>query len=178
MGKSISSGDFNDLHNYNKYLIHKDTIPNIPVDSLGKLIVEKYSLGYTQLYFPDNHNAIYYRRYYNTPSINPEFSNWENILIDYNSRNLITNGYIIFKNNLIIQWGHCFQFLQDQSLYTELFPITTTDTFIVLLTDWNNSDKSCLTAMTNNSFSYQSFVNFSPSKLQVRPVIWLSINIY
>lgn len=99
------SGDFNDLYNSNKYIIDNNTFSNMPVKAFGKLIVERYSLGYIQLYFPDSYNAIYYRKYYNNPVSSPEFSNWENILIDYNSRNLITNGYIIFKNNLIIQWG-------------------------------------------------------------------------
>jgi len=42
-GKIISSGDFNDLYNFNKYIIGNDALSNIPVKAIGKLIVEKYS---------------------------------------------------------------------------------------------------------------------------------------
>ena len=100
-GINIYEGNFNDFINYNWYYINSiNSFYNHPVNSQGKLLVERIRNGIKQIFFPDNLDNIYIRSYHTSIG----WSNWMQIYPDYSDINLVENGYIIFHNGLILQW--------------------------------------------------------------------------
>lgn len=90
----------------NSYIINNSNCINYPPNNfkLGKLLVQRSTYGIRQIFFNDDSNTIYTRNRY--ADIN-NWSNWEQIYPDYSSISLQTNGYIIFNNDLILQWTSC-----------------------------------------------------------------------
>lgn len=96
--------DLNDLTTNNTYIINNSNCVNYPPNNfkLGKLLVQKSIYGIRQVFFNDDSNITYTRNCY--ADIN-NWSDWKQIYPDYLSRLFDFNGYIIFTNGLIIQWG-------------------------------------------------------------------------
>ena len=73
--------------------------------------------GY-QIYIPDlfyEDKGIYLRTYYENETSLKKWRNWECIHInDYKSKSIAANGWIIFHNGLIIQWGNTLVYTRNK----------------------------------------------------------------
>ena len=72
-----------------------------------------------QIYIPDKltmgDEGIYLRTYYKNETNSEKWRDWKCIHInDYKSKSIAANGWIIFHNGLIIQWGNTLIYTRDK----------------------------------------------------------------
>jgi len=158
-GINVYEGDFNDFINYNWYYINSiNSFYNRPVNSWGKLLVERMRNGIKQIFLPDNLDNIYIRNYHTSIG----WSNWVQIYPDYSDISLAESGYIIFYNGLILQWDSAF--IQTQS-YNNLkilqpFPINFNNKLLgisaIALTNYDGINNATIVSYGFNSLDNQT----------------------
>ena len=152
--------DLNNLITYNAYFINTDinTCTNMPTIEYGYLYVTNCiyyaNTRILQTYIGDNSNKIWMRENFNS-----EWKDWKLIYPDYSNKYFSSNGYIVFTNGLIIQWG---AYNNDRQASIEItLPINfNTANYIYIFSPGADYYPVYLTALsrTINSFNI-SFVN-------------------
>ena len=161
MGKNEYTGDFNNFINYKKYIINTVNCLNqptnengIPINSYGTLLVEKDMYSIHQIFFPDDNDDVYIRRY------NSTWTNWQcfatnnqilNSMLNSQSSN---NGY---KLSTYIVFGSLFNNFKIQLIYDNASTLNEREVvFPILFTNYPNL-----------AIGYNNFDNHILSKLNV-----------